>query len=97
MTNSKHPTACGHVVSIFYIKLIISLCSKFVTIILFFVQVIFDNILNRNIPWPNIPEDMSDEAADLIDRYFSAGMPFSWPLDLHTTVSCGNDLRCVRF
>jgi serine/threonine protein kinase len=31
-------------------------------------QVIFDNILNRNIPWPHIPEDMSPEAQDLIDK-----------------------------
>ncbi|XP_010463283.1 PREDICTED: probable serine/threonine protein kinase IRE3, partial [Camelina sativa] len=31
-------------------------------------QQIFDNILNRNIQWPPIPEDMSHEARDLIDR-----------------------------
>lgn len=31
-------------------------------------QIIFDNILNRKIPWPNIPEDMSYEAKDLIDK-----------------------------
>ncbi|CAN6478658.1 unnamed protein product [Victoria cruziana] len=31
-------------------------------------QTIFDNILNRNIPWPHIPEEMSHEAQDLIDR-----------------------------
>ncbi|KAL3697486.1 hypothetical protein R1sor_011562 [Riccia sorocarpa] len=31
-------------------------------------QVIFDNILNRKIPWPHVPEEMSDEAQDLIDR-----------------------------
>ncbi|KAG0607460.1 hypothetical protein M758_8G030600 [Ceratodon purpureus] len=31
-------------------------------------QVIFDNILNRNIPWPGVPEYMSEEAMDLIDR-----------------------------
>ncbi|XP_076904664.1 putative serine/threonine protein kinase IREH1 [Bidens hawaiensis] len=31
-------------------------------------QTIFDNILNRNIPWPMIPEEMSPEAADLIDQ-----------------------------
>ncbi|KAK1371052.1 putative serine/threonine protein kinase IREH1 [Heracleum sosnowskyi] len=30
-------------------------------------QIIFDNILNRNIPWPQVPEEMSSEAADLID------------------------------
>ncbi|CAH2036122.1 unnamed protein product [Thlaspi arvense] len=29
---------------------------------------IFDNILNSNIPWPSVPEDMSHEACDLIDR-----------------------------
>ncbi|KAG6545725.1 hypothetical protein Mapa_012686 [Marchantia paleacea] len=31
-------------------------------------QVIFDNILNRKIPWPHVPEEMSYEAQDLIDR-----------------------------
>ncbi|VYS48485.1 unnamed protein product [Arabidopsis thaliana] len=31
-------------------------------------QQIFDNILNRNIQWPPVPEDMSHEARDLIDR-----------------------------
>lgn len=31
-------------------------------------QTIFDNILNRKIPWPNVPEEMSYEAEDLIDK-----------------------------
>nr|PNR28567.1 hypothetical protein PHYPA_029159 [Physcomitrium patens] len=31
-------------------------------------QVVFDNILNRHIPWPAVPEYMSYEAQDLIDR-----------------------------
>ncbi|CAI7905247.1 unnamed protein product, partial [Closterium sp. NIES-53] len=31
-------------------------------------QQIFDNILNRDITWPAVPEDMSYEAKDLIDR-----------------------------
>ncbi|KAL3724832.1 hypothetical protein ACJRO7_029922 [Eucalyptus globulus] len=31
-------------------------------------QTIFDNILNCNIPWPRVPEEMSSEAKDLIDR-----------------------------
>ncbi|KAG9140795.1 hypothetical protein Leryth_022760 [Lithospermum erythrorhizon] len=31
-------------------------------------QTIFDNILNRKIPWPHVPEEMSAEAQDLIDR-----------------------------
>ncbi|KAJ1438696.1 Serine/threonine-protein kinase, active site [Sesbania bispinosa] len=31
-------------------------------------QTIFDNILNRKIPWPAVPEEMSAEAQDLIDR-----------------------------
>eukprot|EP00252_Welwitschia_mirabilis_P013012 TRINITY_DN2875_c0_g1_i1.p1 TRINITY_DN2875_c0_g1~~TRINITY_DN2875_c0_g1_i1.p1 ORF type:complete len:1348 (-),score=299.53 TRINITY_DN2875_c0_g1_i1:796-4839(-) len=31
-------------------------------------QIIFDNILNRKIPWPCVPEEMSYEARDLIDR-----------------------------
>ncbi|KAK8503970.1 hypothetical protein V6N13_021745 [Hibiscus sabdariffa] len=30
-------------------------------------QIIFDNILNRKIPWPRAPEEMSLEAKDLID------------------------------
>lgn len=32
------------------------------------VQIIFDNILNRKIPWPSVPSDMSYEAQDLIYR-----------------------------
>ncbi|TKY44812.1 serine/threonine protein kinase IREH1 [Spatholobus suberectus] len=31
-------------------------------------QTIFDNILNRKIPWPAVPEEMSPETQDLIDR-----------------------------
>ncbi|KAJ7522875.1 hypothetical protein O6H91_18G030100 [Diphasiastrum complanatum] len=31
-------------------------------------QIIFDNILNRKIPWPRVPEDLSYEAQDLIGR-----------------------------
>ncbi|XP_026663288.2 probable serine/threonine protein kinase IRE [Phoenix dactylifera] len=31
-------------------------------------QTIFDNIMNRDIPWPQIPEEMSYEAHDLIDK-----------------------------
>ncbi|XP_008799218.2 probable serine/threonine protein kinase IRE [Phoenix dactylifera] len=31
-------------------------------------QKIFDNIMNRDIPWPQIPEEMSYEAHDLIDK-----------------------------
>ncbi|KAJ4819598.1 hypothetical protein LUZ62_032164 [Rhynchospora pubera] len=31
-------------------------------------EMIFDNILNRRIPWPAVPNDMSYEARDLIDR-----------------------------
>jgi serine/threonine protein kinase len=31
-------------------------------------QTIFDNILNRKIPWPDVPEEMSYEAMDLIDK-----------------------------
>ncbi|KAI3455129.1 hypothetical protein Pfo_011792 [Paulownia fortunei] len=31
-------------------------------------QKIFDNILNRKIPWPLVPDEMSLEAHDLIDR-----------------------------
>ncbi|XP_057952736.1 probable serine/threonine protein kinase IRE isoform X2 [Malania oleifera] len=29
---------------------------------------IFDNIMNRDIPWPKIPEEMSNEAYDLINK-----------------------------
>lgn len=39
-----------------------------ITIDLLVGQVIFDNILNKNIPWPSVPSDMSSEAQDLIDR-----------------------------
>ncbi|XP_015576027.2 probable serine/threonine protein kinase IRE4 isoform X1 [Ricinus communis] len=31
-------------------------------------EIIFDNILNRKIPWPPVPESMSYEAHDLINR-----------------------------
>ncbi|CAN0902232.1 Probable serine/threonine protein kinase IREH1 [Linum grandiflorum] len=31
-------------------------------------QIIFDNILNRKIPWPEVPDEMSPEARDIIDR-----------------------------
>ncbi|CAL1369419.1 unnamed protein product [Linum trigynum] len=31
-------------------------------------QIIFDNILNRKIPWPEVPDEMSPEAEDIIDR-----------------------------
>lgn len=31
-------------------------------------QIIFDNILNRKIPWPSVPSEMSYEAQDLINR-----------------------------
>ncbi|GKV46816.1 hypothetical protein SLEP1_g53779 [Rubroshorea leprosula] len=31
-------------------------------------QTIFDNILNRKIPWPRVPEELSPETHDLIDR-----------------------------
>lgn len=45
-----------------------NLVVLFIMGFLFLVQTIFDNILNRNIPWPNVPEEMSPEAADLIDQ-----------------------------
>ncbi|CAK7337072.1 unnamed protein product [Dovyalis caffra] len=35
-------------------------------------QQIFDNIMNRDIPWPRIPEEMSFEAHDLIDKLLTA-------------------------
>ncbi|KAM7266387.1 hypothetical protein ACFE04_004284 [Oxalis oulophora] len=31
-------------------------------------QLIFDNIMNRDIPWPKVPDDLSYEATDLIDK-----------------------------
>ncbi|KAL5569984.1 hypothetical protein UlMin_026559 [Ulmus minor] len=31
-------------------------------------QQIFDNIINRDIPWPRVPDEMSYEAYDLIDK-----------------------------
>ncbi|CAN6357134.1 unnamed protein product [Urochloa humidicola] len=31
-------------------------------------QIIFDNIMNREIPWPHVPEELSFEAFDLIDK-----------------------------
>lgn len=41
-------------------------CVKF--FVLSWPQIIFDNILNRKIPWPSVPDDMSYEAQDLINR-----------------------------
>ncbi|KAF8406405.1 hypothetical protein HHK36_008492 [Tetracentron sinense] len=32
-------------------------------------EIIFDSILNRKIPWPPVPNDMSYEAQDLINRF----------------------------
>lgn len=32
-------------------------------------ELIFDNILSRKIPWPSVPEDMSYEAQDLLNRF----------------------------
>ncbi|XP_052202925.1 probable serine/threonine protein kinase IRE4 isoform X2 [Diospyros lotus] len=34
-------------------------------------EMIFDNILNRKVPWPSVPDDMSYEAQDLIDRFLA--------------------------
>ncbi|KAK6936336.1 Protein kinase domain [Dillenia turbinata] len=34
-------------------------------------QQIFDNILNRDMPWPKVPEEMSYEAYDLINKLLS--------------------------
>ncbi|XP_010487683.1 PREDICTED: probable serine/threonine protein kinase IREH1 [Camelina sativa] len=34
-------------------------------------QQIFDNILNRKIPWPHVPDEMSAEAHDIIDRFLT--------------------------
>ncbi|KAG8638492.1 hypothetical protein MANES_14G034300v8 [Manihot esculenta] len=34
-------------------------------------QQIFDNIMNRDIPWPRVPEEMSCEAYDLIDGFLT--------------------------
>ncbi|KAL6643878.1 hypothetical protein ACP70R_018644 [Stipagrostis hirtigluma subsp. patula] len=31
-------------------------------------QIIFDNIMNREIPWPHVPEELSFEAYDLINK-----------------------------
>jgi hypothetical protein len=31
-------------------------------------QTIINDILNRNIAWSHVPDEMSDEAQDLIDR-----------------------------
>ncbi|CAN1754907.1 Probable serine/threonine protein kinase IRE, partial [Linum perenne] len=31
-------------------------------------QLIFDNIMNRDIPWPRVPDELSYEAYDLIDK-----------------------------
>lgn len=45
----------------------ITLISEF-QFFLAILQQIFDNILNRDIPWPHVPEELSYEAKDLIDK-----------------------------
>ncbi|KAF9620298.1 hypothetical protein IFM89_011033 [Coptis chinensis] len=32
-------------------------------------EIIFENILNKKLPWPSVPNDMSYEAQDLINRF----------------------------
>ncbi|AQK63485.1 putative serine/threonine protein kinase IREH1 [Zea mays] len=39
-------------------------------------QTIFDNILNYKIPWPHVPEEMSFDAQDLIDKANVKQHPF---------------------
>lgn len=39
-----------------------------ITIVFGLLQQIFDNIMNRYIPWPEIPGEMTYEAYDLIDK-----------------------------
>ena len=51
---------------IFIWNIIISECIKQY---LFLEQRIFENILNMKIPWPEVPEEMSSEAKDLIERF----------------------------
>lgn len=41
-------------------------------------QIIFDNILNKEIPWPSIPGEMSFEAQDLIDRFVNDMILLYW-------------------
>ncbi|KAF2299910.1 hypothetical protein GH714_005937 [Hevea brasiliensis] len=38
-------------------------------------EIIFDNILNRKIPWPPVPNSMSYEAQDLINSVNMADGP----------------------
>lgn len=44
----------------------------------FLLQKIFDNIMNRNITWPLVPEEMSYEANDLICKYVPTSTPLSY-------------------
>lgn len=43
-------------------------CSLILTNGSYLLQQIFDNVMNRDIPWPRVPEEMSFEACDLIDK-----------------------------
>lgn len=45
-------------------------------------QMIFDNILNQKIPWPQVPDDMSYEAQDLINRCASIVLSYCFLLQL---------------
>ena len=42
--------------------------SKLIPMDPLYFQQVFDNIINRDIPWPKIPEEMSNEAYDLVDK-----------------------------
>ncbi|RWW12652.1 hypothetical protein GW17_00023671 [Ensete ventricosum] len=55
--NAEHPQ-CHFITELFIVT----------TMCFCFLQKIFDNIMNRDIPWPQVPEAMSLEAYDLVDK-----------------------------
>lgn len=43
-------------------------CRRAHSYLYFLLQKIFDNIMNRDIPWPKVPEEISYDTYDLIDK-----------------------------
>lgn len=46
----------------------ISLYAVTDALLFYLFQKIFDNIMNHDIPWPKVPEEMSYETYDLINK-----------------------------
>ncbi|KAL9255188.1 putative serine/threonine protein kinase IREH1 [Drosera capensis] len=60
--NAEHPQQSNDSCLLQKHKTLPSFCNLHV------IPMIFDNILNKDIPWPRVPEEMSWEAYDIIDK-----------------------------